>query len=33
MKMGNRSIWVIAKEAIGKYKDIKKDITGIEEKK
>lgn len=33
MKMGNRSIWVIAKEAIGKYKDIKKDITGLDEKK
>jgi len=33
MKMGNRSIWIIAKEAIAKYKDIKKDITGLEEKK
>jgi hypothetical protein len=26
MKLGNRSVWVIAKEAIKKYKDFKKDL-------
>jgi hypothetical protein len=31
MKLGNRSVWVIAKEAIWKYRDLKKDINGKEE--
>ena len=31
MKLGNKSIWVIIKEMLGKFKDIKKDLNDIGE--